>query len=78
MISAEQYKLLSIEAKGNILWKDGAFLEEVIDYGKYRVWIYELNKFFVGVYYSVKQNRIEKIEVLKDRKDDLIKSISPN
>jgi hypothetical protein len=79
MISQEHYKLLTIDAKAEILWKEGIFLHEIIDYGKYRVTIFELDKFFVGVYYSVKNNRIEKIEVLEtDFKQSLLREISMN
>ena len=78
MITVEDYIRLSIDAKADILWKEGTFLSEVIDYGKYRVNIYELHKFFVGVFYSVKENKIEKIEVLKTDEDKLFQSISLN
>ena len=56
----------------------GKFLSEVIEYGKYRVNIYELHKFFVGVFYNVKNNKIEKIEVLKSHDGRLLKNISLN
>ena len=79
MISAVHYKLLTIGGKADILWQQGTFLQEIIEYGKYRINIYELHKFFVGVYYSVKDNRIEKIEVLEtDFKQSLLKEISLN
>ena len=78
-MTAEEYKLLTIEGRANILWQEGTFLSEVIEYGKYLVNIYELHTFFVGVYYSVSDNKIEKIEVLEtDWKEKLMENISPN
>ena len=75
MISEKSYELLTIEDKTDLLWKHGTFLEEVISYGKYRICIYELNKFLVGVFYNVHNNSVEKIEVLSYAKNDLLKGI---
>ena len=78
-MTSEEYKLLTIDGRANVLWKEGTFLSEVIEYGKFVVNIYELHKFFVGVYYSVNENKIVKIEVLEtDWKEKLFENISPN
>lgn len=66
MIKPEEFKLLSINARADILWKNGTCLDEVIEYGKFRICIYEINNFFVGVFYSVKNNKIERVEVLEN------------
>jgi hypothetical protein len=77
-MTVAEYQRLDIDTKADIVWREGTYLSQVIDYGKYRVNIYELHKFFVGVFYNSKINRIEKIEVLESNKDELLKSISPN
>ena len=78
MITSDNYRLLSNDAKANILWREGTYLEEVIDYGKSRILIYELNSFFVGVFYSLKENKIEKVEILSTGTYKLKKTISLN
>ena len=66
-MTAEEYKLLFMDGRAYVHWKSGTFLEEIIEYGKYRIMIYGLYSFFLSVYYSVKDNTIEKIEgVAKD------------
>jgi len=77
-MTSEEYKLLTIDSRAVVLWKEGTFLSEIIEYGKYRVNIYELNKFFVGVFYSVKENKIVLIEVLSSNTDELLKNIFLN
>lgn len=77
-MTSEEYKLLTIDGRANVLWKEGTYLSEIIEYGKYRVNIYELNKFFVGVFYSVKENKIVLIEVLSSNTDELLKNIFLN
>lgn len=78
-MTSQEYQQLSIDEKADILWEQGTFLNEVIEYGKFRVNIYELNKFFVGAFYSVVDNKIIKIEVLAtDLKDQLLKNLHLN
>ena len=78
MITADQYELLDMDAKANIVWQQGTFLSTVMDYGRHRINIYELNAFFVGVFYCVKENKIKKIEILTTGSDELFRTISPN
>ena len=77
-MTSDEYKLLSIDERADVLWKNGTFLEEIIEYGKYRIMIYGLHSFFVSVYYSVKENKIEKIEVMRTSKEELQKTITLN
>lgn len=74
----EKFKDLALDDKANILWQNGTYLIEIIDYNSYRVCVYELHKFHVGVFYNVKNNRIDKIEVLGKWKFEFLKNYSMN
>lgn len=78
MITAQDFNTLPVEEKANVVWKHGTFLNEVIEYGKFRVNIYELFNFFVGIFYDVHTNSIEKIEILRIDSDTLLGKISLN
>lgn len=79
MISKQEYNALHISAKAEILWGEGVFVCEVVDYGKIRLCIYELYNFYVGVYYDLNENKIDNIEVLESTlKEILLKHICLN
>lgn len=79
IITSENFTLLSVEEKVKILLKHGIFLSKIIEYGKFKLNIWELSDFFVGVFHDLDRNTIKKIEVLEtDLKERLIKNISPN
>jgi hypothetical protein len=79
IITSEDFNTLTLDEKANIVWKHGVFLNEAVEYGKFRISLYELFNFFVGIYYDVHKNDIQKIEILKiNFKETLLKKISPN
>ena len=78
MISEQTYTELTIDEKAEILWRKGTFIAEIIEYRKQKVCIYELNEFFVGVFYNVRNNSIDKIEILNTGKQEWQKRIFLN
>ncbi len=67
MISKTKFNKLSIYLKGEYVFREGKY----IGMGKYynhSINLYSLNDFFVEVWYSPGENKIEKIELLKDEK----------
>jgi hypothetical protein len=62
-MTAENYYSLTLEERGSILWDVGVFLDS-IDYYNQRVCIYCLFNFFVEVYYSLEDNKIESLQVV--------------
>jgi len=59
------YNLLPINEKAEMLWQDGKFIE-AMELNDFDVSLYSLNDQYVEMYYSVSNNRIEKISVLQD------------
>lgn len=59
------YNLLPINEKAEVLWQEGKFIEAV-ELNDFDVSLYSLNDQYVEMYYSVSNNRIEKISVLQD------------
>lgn len=78
IITIQYFSELTVDEKANIVWNQGTFINQVIDYGKGQVNIYELQSFFVGVFYSLISNKIERIEVLNSNNEEIIKNISRN
>ena len=59
------YNLLPINEKAEMLWQEGKFIEAV-ELNDFDVSLYSLNDHYVEMYYSVSNNRIEKISILQD------------
>jgi hypothetical protein len=59
------YNLLPINEKAEVLWQEGKFIEAV-ELNDFDVSLYSLNDEYVEMYYSVSNNRVEKISVLQD------------
>lgn len=79
-MTSHQFMDLDLNSKADIVWKDGTFMNEVIDYGKHRICVYSMYGYFVSVFYNVTTNSIERIEALSDdrMKDKLFSGINFN
>jgi hypothetical protein len=53
-----EYMILSPEEQANVTWKYGAFIA-VADKGSLKVLLYQLDSFYVEVYYNCQLGRIE-------------------
>ena len=67
MISKTKFKKLSIYLKGEYVFQEGKYIG-VREYYNHSINLYSLNDFFVEVWYSPTENKIEKIEVLESEK----------
>jgi len=67
MISKTKFKKLSINAKGELVFQEGKYIG-MREYYNYSINLYSLYNFFVEVWYSPGENKIEKIEVLESEK----------
>jgi hypothetical protein len=64
MITAEEFFLLDLQRKIDLLYTEAAFIV-AIRYYKYKVNLYLLHNFYVEVFYNHKKDNIEKIEPLR-------------
>jgi len=64
MITKSKFNQLSINLKGEYVFQDGEYIA-MREYYNHRINLYSLNDFFVEVWYSPGENKIEKIEVLE-------------
>ena len=64
-MGAAEYNKMTLELKSNFLWDKGTFIEERVNYGKYKICMYSLFNFYVEVFYSIKDNNIKKVNALE-------------
>lgn len=67
MISKTKFQKLSLNAKGEWVFQEGQYIG-MREYYNYSINLYTLYDFFVEVWYSPDENKIEKIEVLESEK----------
>ncbi len=67
MISKTKFNKLSLNAKGEWVFQEGKYIG-LREYYNYSINLYSLYDFFVEVWYSPTDNKIEKIEVLESEK----------
>lgn len=67
MISKTKFNKLSLNAKGEYVFQEGKYIG-MREYYNHSINLYSLNDFFVEVWYSPGENKIEKIEVLESEK----------
>jgi len=67
MISKTKFNKLSLNAKGEWVFQEGKYIG-MREYYNYSINLYSLYDFFVEIWYSPGNNKIEKIELLKDEK----------
>lgn len=66
-ISDIEFQKLSLQERAEVLFEQGTFIA-LRQYYNQRLVLYTLFNFFVEIWYSPVENRIEKIEILKDDK----------
>jgi len=69
VVTAEKFNKMLTDAKANFLWDNGAFVNERVSYNKYLIKIYSLLDFYVEVYYSIEDNKIEDIYAIETEED---------
>ena len=60
-----KYKELSVDDKASLLWENGSFVEDRVQYNKYKVCTYSLYNFYVEVFYDISNNKIKRITALE-------------
>lgn len=68
-MTPEKFNSLITDAKANYLWDNGVFIDERICYNKFIIKVYCLLDFYVEVYYSMSDNKIEDIYALETEED---------
>lgn len=68
-MTPEKFNKMMTDAKANFLWDNGVFIDERISYNKYIIKVYSLLDFFVEVYYSLEDNKIEDIYAIETEED---------
>jgi hypothetical protein len=69
LLTPEKFNTMLTEAKANITWDDGFFIDERISYNKYIIKVYALYDYYVEVYYSIEDNKIEDIYAIETEQD---------
>lgn len=67
IISKNRFKELAKLQKGELVFQEGRYIG-MREYYNYSINLYSLYDFFVEVWYSPDENKIEKIEVLESEK----------
>ena len=68
-MTPEKFNSLITDAKANYLWDNGVFIDERMCYNKFIIKVYSLLDFYVEVYYSMSDNKIEDIYALETEED---------
>ncbi len=68
-MNAQQYNLLEIGPKADLLWPDGTFPDHRVDNDHAMVVIYKLYDLFVEVHFDVSSKDITKINALDTEED---------
>lgn len=68
-VTADKFNQMMTDAKANFLWDNGVFIDERISYNKYIIKVYSLLDFYVEVYYSIEDNKIEDIYAIETEED---------
>jgi hypothetical protein len=63
----KNYDQLPVNQKADILWGEGKLIE-AMEMNNFDVALYELDNKYFEIYYSLENNRIEKIRVVHDPK----------
>lgn len=66
-ITKEDYDKLELNEKAKLLWDKGDFISH-IEYYNQKICLYTFENFFVEVYYSDDENKIENIKTTTDEK----------
>ncbi|MCG3165617.1 MAG: hypothetical protein POELPBGB_01385 [Bacteroidia bacterium] len=61
MVTAIDFNTLSLDDRGDMLWKRGKYFYEIVDYNKAIYKLYMLYGFIVEVDYPVEENYIKDI-----------------
>ena len=69
LMTPVKFNTLMTDAKANFLWDNGMYVDERISYNKYLIKIYSLMDFYVEVYYSMEDNKIEDIYAIQTDED---------
>jgi hypothetical protein len=64
-MTANNYDKLPVSQKADILWDEGKFIDS-IELNDFDVSLYALDNRYFEMYYSLENNRIEKIRVIHD------------
>ena len=67
MITKHKFRNLDIDRKGEYVFQEGKYIG-MREYYNYSINLYSLYDYFVEVWYSPNENKIEKIEVLESEK----------
>lgn len=70
------YNLLSTNEKAAMLWNNAEFIEG-IELNDYDVSLYSLDDELIEIYFSVENNRVEKVGVLNDPERLKLYTINP-
>lgn len=69
IVTADKFNKMVTDAKANFLWDNGVFVNERVSYNKYLIKVYSLLDFYVEVYYSIEDNKIEDIYAIETEED---------
>ncbi|MCB0395522.1 MAG: hypothetical protein KDD36_02640 [Flavobacteriales bacterium] len=77
-MTAAEYNLLDMDQKTHLLWTYGELLDERVDYGKSRTFMYHLQGFYVEISINVKDESIRRVRALESPGDwnGYLKSVS--
>ena len=68
-MNPSKFNRMITDAKANFLWDNGIFVDERVSYNKYLIKVYSLIDFYVEVYYSIDDNKIEDIYAIETEQD---------
>lgn len=68
-MTPDKFNHMLTDAKANFLWDNGVYVDERVSYNKYLIKIYSLIDFYVEVYYSLEDNKIEDIYAIETDED---------
>jgi len=68
-LTISEFNSLPLNQKGEILFSTGDYVEDRIQYNKYKIIMYSLGNFYVEVFYDVFSNEIKRINGLENDAD---------
>ena len=68
-MTAQEFNMLNLDQKGEVWNTNSIFIDERIVYNKHKIVIYSVFNFYVEVFYSIKDNKIENLKALENIED---------
>jgi len=68
-MTPQEFNMLGLDQKGEVWNTNSIVIDERIVYNKHKIVIYSVFNFYVEVFYSIKDNKIEDLKALENIED---------